>query len=190
MLGPFRYLHPLFTTKSVNRRMMHYRPILLAIAMLCAASAADASDDAACKTCAMGEDGETATELRIEIRTELNFSRATVSGQGGKIRVDPQSGNRAVDGGVVDLGGMALAGTAIVHGSPGKMVRIELPSTVRMSNAHGGALTIHNLRTNLSAAPRLDNFGNLEFAFGGDLEVSGDAYGDYRGRIPITAQYE
>jgi hypothetical protein len=169
--------------------MMPFRPILLAIAMLCAASAADAGDDA-CTTCAMGEAGETATELRIEIRTELNFSRATVTGRGGKIRVDPQSGSRAVDGGVIDLGGMALAGSAVVHGSAGKMVRIEMPSTVRMSNARGGALTIRNLRTNLSAAPRLDGFGNLTFAFGGDLEISGDAYGDYRGRIPITAQYE
>jgi Domain of unknown function (DUF4402) len=167
---------------------MHYRPILLAIAMLCTASAADAGDDAACKTCAMGEDIETATELRIEITTELNFSRATVTGRGGNIRVDPQSGSRAVDGGVIDLGGMALAGKAIVHGSPSKMVRIEMPASVRMSNARGGVLIIRNLRTNLSAAPRLDGFGNLTFAFGGDLEIS--AYGDYRGRIPITAQYE
>jgi Domain of unknown function (DUF4402) len=170
--------------------MMHHRPILLAIVMLCAATAADADYDAACATCAIREAVETATELRIEIRTELNFSRATVTGRGGNIRVDPQSGSRAVDGGVVDLGGMALAGNAIVHGSPGKMVRIEMPSTVRMSNARGGALTIRNLRTNLSTAPRLDGFGNLTFAFGGDLEISGDAHGDYRGRIPITAEYE
>ena len=109
---------------------------------------------------------------------------------GGQIRIDPQSGSRQVDGGVVDLGGMALAGTATVHGAPGRSVRIDLPKTVRMSNVRGGNLLITNLRTNLSAAPRLDNFGNLAFAFGGDLQVVGDAVGDYRGRIPITVQYE
>jgi Domain of unknown function (DUF4402) len=189
-MAPIRHLHLIFTTKSVNRWMMLHRPILLAIAFFFAASAADARDDADCITCAKGEAIDIATELRIEIRTQLNFSRATVTKQGGKIRVDPQTGGRAVDGGVVDLGGMALAGNAVVNGSPGKMVRIEIPSTVRMSNARGGALIIRNLRTNLSAAPRLDSVGNLEFAFGGDLEISGDAYGDYRGRIPITAEYE
>lgn len=134
--------------------------------------------------------GEAVAELRIDIRTQLNFSRATVSKRGGKISVNPENGTRGVDGGVIDLGGMALAGTAVVEGQPGRSVRIDMPQTVRMSNARGGALIIRNLRTNLNAAPKLDNFGRLEFAFGGDLEIDGKAYGDYRGRIPITVEYE
>jgi Domain of unknown function (DUF4402) len=129
-------------------------------------------------------------ELRIDIRTQLNFSRATVSKQGGKISVNPETGTRDVNGGVIDLGGMALAGTAVVTGQAGRSVRIDMPQTVRMSNTRGGALIIRNLRTNLSPAPKLDNFGRLEFAFGGDLEIDGKAYGDYRGRIPITVEYE
>ncbi len=139
---------------------------------------------------ALAAQEEAAAELRIEIRTQLNFSRATVNSRGGKIKLDPQTGSRALDGGVVDLGGMALAGTAIVRGSPGKSVRVDMPSTVRMTNTRGGALMIYNLRTNLSPAPRLDSNGQLEFAFGGDLDIKGDAMGDYRGRIPITVEYE
>ena len=37
--------------------------------------------------------------------------------------------------------------------------------------------------------PRLDSAGNLTFRFGGRLHVSGDAEGDYRGDLPITAEY-
>jgi hypothetical protein len=162
--------------------------------LLCAARGADARDDAPCPTCdaprILGQASETEQELRIEIRTQLDFSRATVNRRGGKIRVNPQNGSRAVDGGVVDLGGMPLAGNAIIRGAPGRLVRVDMPPTVRMSNTRGGTLTIRNLRTNLPPTPRLDSAGQLEFAFGGDLELSGDAFGNYRGRIPITAEYE
>jgi hypothetical protein len=179
----------LFTVKLVLKLMTRVSPKLLIAAMFCLDGSAHARD-VGCTSCDASQAPETAVELRIEISTQLNFSRATVSKRGGNIRVDPQNGTRALDGGVVDLGGMALAGSAIVRGEPGRSVRIELPSNVRMSNNRGGTLTIRNLRTNLSPAPRLDSGGQLSFAFGGDLEISGDAYGDYRGRIPITAEYE
>ena len=59
--------------------------------------------------------------LSLEISTKLDFSRAALSGSGGgAIDLDPQSGSRRVDGGMIDLGGSALAGTAIVRGEPGR----------------------------------------------------------------------
>jgi hypothetical protein len=180
--------------RADNKRMFTGLYRLAFGLLLCAAGGANARDDAPCLTCdvpqAIGQAPAAEQELRIEIRTQLDFSRATVRRRGGKIRVSPQNGTRAVDGDVVDLGGMALAGNAIVRGAPGRLVRVDMPSTVRMSNVRGGTLTIRNLGTNLPQMPRLDSAGQLEFAFGGDLEISGDAYGNYRGRIPITAEYE
>ena len=129
--------------------------------------------------------------LQVEIRTQLDFSKAaTGSSSGGSISIDPNSGSRQVAGDVVDLGGSALAGSAVVTGEPGRSIRVDLPMSIRMSGSSGGAIEIRNLRTNLPPNARLDGFGRLEFSFGGDLEIKGSVAGTFRGRIPITAEYE
>ena len=43
--------------------------------------------------------------------------------------------------------------------------------------------------SDLPPLPRLDSAGNLTFRFGGRLRVTGDAEGEYRGDLPITAEY-
>lgn len=129
--------------------------------------------------------------ISIDITTQLDFSRAAITDKsGGNILVDAQSGTRRVDGGLVDLGGFGLAGTAMVHGEPGRAVRIDMPNNIKMTSSTGGQIDITGLRTNLSAAPRLDSFGQLTFAFGGNVQVKGNVSGTFRGRIPITAEYE
>lgn len=132
-----------------------------------------------------------ARPLNIEIRSSLDFSRATATGaNGGSIAIDPNSGMRTVSGNVVDLGGSPFAGSAVITGEPGRAIRIEMPSTIKLSSATGGSVEIVDLRTNLSPAPRLDIYGRLEFAFGGNLLIKGNVSGQFRGRIPITAEYE
>ncbi len=139
----------------------------------------------------INQDEATHVPLRVEIRSQLDFSRAATAGNGGgQISIDPQSGARSVDGDVVDLGGSALAGSAIVTGQPGRHVRIDMPLSIRMTGSTGGSIEISNLRTNLGPNPKLDPFGRLEFSFGGDLRISGSVAGTFRGRIPITAEYE
>ncbi len=128
--------------------------------------------------------------LSIEIRSSLDFSRATMGAKGGQIAIDPRNGSRAVSGDVVELGGSPFAGSAVITGEPGRTVRIDMPATIRLTSAGGGSMQIVRLRTNLSAAPRLDMSGRLEFAFGGDLLMTGNVAGQFRGRIPITAEYE
>jgi hypothetical protein len=155
-----------------------------------------AAGDDACRLCAPVEANEQVAETReiplsIEITTKLDFSRAALSGSGGgQIEVDPQSGSRRVDGGMVDLGGSALAGTAVVKGEPGHPVRIDMPASAKMTSSTGGIVEITGLRTNLTGNPRLDQTGRLEFSFGGRIIVRGNASGTFRARIPITAQYE
>lgn len=139
---------------------------------------------------AMAQDREEAP-LNVEIRSQLDFSRAATAGAGGGlIRIDPDSGAKQVDGELVDLGGSSLAGSALVKGEPGRTIRIDVPLSIRMSGSSGGTIEVTNLRTNLPAAAKLDAFGQLEFSFGGDLRVTGNVAGTFRGRIPITAEYE
>ena len=129
--------------------------------------------------------------LQVEIRTQLDFSKAAAGGStGGRISIDPSNGSRQIAGDVVDLGGSALAGSAVVTGAPGRSIRIDLPMSIRMSGSSGGVIEIRNLRTNLPPHSKLDHFGRLEFSFGGDLEIKGSVAGTFRGRIPITAEYE
>lgn len=154
-----------------------------------------ASDDV-CRLCTISTAPEQSVSqseipVTIEITTKLDFSRAALSGAGGgAIDLDPQGGGRHVDGGLVDLGGSALAGTAVVRGEPGRTVRIDMPTTARMTSSNGGVIEITGLRTSIGAYSRLDSTGRLDFSFGGRLLVNGNASGTFRARIPITAQYE
>ncbi len=155
-----------------------------------------AAGDDACRLCKPSDTAVQAEAVReipltLEISTKLDFSRAALSGSGGgAIDLDPLNGSRRVDGGIIDLGGSALAGTAVVRGQPGRAVRIDMPASARMTSSTGGIVEISGLRTTLSSHPRLDQSGRLEFSFGGRLLVRGNASGTFRARIPITAQYE
>lgn len=189
--------NPLFTTFRLKLHAMtgpgHKLRALMALGLLPLLLAAG---DDACRLCKPGATGEQLTSVReiplsIEITTKLDFSRAALSGSGGgEIDVDPQSGSRRVDGGMVDLGGSALAGAAIVKGEPGRPVRIDMPANARMTSSTGGVVEITGLRTSLTGNPRLDQTGRLEFSFGGRVVVRGNSAGTFRARIPITAQYE
>jgi hypothetical protein len=155
-----------------------------------------AAGDDMCRLCAAPALSERAVSQReipltIEIITKLDFSRAALTGaSGGAIELDPQGGGRRVNGGLIDLGGSALAGTAVVRGEPGRTVRIDLPASARMSSSNGGVIEIAGMRTSIGTNARLDSAGRLEFAFGGRLLIRGDVSGTFRARIPITAQYE
>ncbi len=129
--------------------------------------------------------------IQIEIVTDLNFSRAAVIGQnGGEIKIAAHNSSQISTVGVVDLGGYAKAGQVRVYGEPGRSLRIDLPHMVQMTSATGGVIEISDIRTNLSPSPRLDNLGQISFAFGGRLTITGNASGAFRGRIPVTAEYE
>lgn len=129
--------------------------------------------------------------LKIEITTNLNFSRAAQSGRGsGRIAVNESNGQKRVEGQLVDLGGYAIAGSVLITGEPGQNITVDMPRKINMRSDKGGQISIYDLRTNLSPSPRLDAVGELRFSFGGDLVVDGDASGRFRGRIPITVNYQ
>jgi Domain of unknown function (DUF4402) len=137
-----------------------------------------------------GNQAERQEPLQVDVISGLTFNRAAHTGNGGgQISVDT-NGASNIRGGLINLGGYAVAGNAMVHGEPGRIIRIDLPSNVQMTSSTGSKIEIVNLQTNLPASPRLDSAGQISFSFGGELQVKEDLSGSFRGRIPITAQYE
>lgn len=130
------------------------------------------------------------TPLRIDIETRLDMGRVAVGAMGGEVEIDPASGSRRLRGDVVDLGGFALSGTVIVRGEPGAEVRVILPASVDLESGRGRTARVTGLVTDLAAAPRLGSDGRLQFRFGGRLQVAALDDGDYRGRIPVTVEYQ
>lgn len=150
---------------------------------------------AQCLLCAQEKDGTTAARraevpLRVEVETQLDMGRVAVGAMGGEVEIDPTSGARRVRGDVVDLGGFALTGVVTVRGEPGAEVRVILPASVDLEGGHGRTTRVTGLVTDLSAAPRLGPDGRLIFRFGGRLQIAGLDDGDYRGRIPVTVEYQ
>lgn len=152
---------------------------------------------AQCRLCSAQEqesqtiiDANSTVPLRVTIETNIRFSRLALNGQSGEAMLDENSGTTRTDGGLIDLGGLSLAGSARVTGEAGRAVRIDMPDSVRMVNQAGERAELVNLRSSLPAQPRLDMNGELTFRFSGTLRVDGNSGGNYRGRIPITAQYE
>lgn len=128
--------------------------------------------------------------LSIEIAADLDFSRLTTNGSDGQILVDAAAQGRQLQGDVVDLGGYALRGEVVITGTPGRAVRINLPTEIELTSVTGGRARVSPVTTNLPPMPRLDASGRLVFHFGGKLHVGPGMDGNFRGRIPITADYE
>ena len=127
--------------------------------------------------------------LQLQIETSLNFDRLILSGAGtGAVTIRP-NGSSGAEGIVADVGPRAMVGTVLVHGAPGRAVRVDLPRRVELHSIGGGRMTLDDIASDLPAAPRLDAAGNLNFRFGGRLLVTGDADGQYRGDLAITVEY-
>ena len=144
----------------------------------------------ACRLCysSGGEAGE--RPLTIEIHADLSFSRLALTGSGsGSAEIDPATGAKRTTGSLIDLGGMAVQGRGRITGEPGRQVRVDLPGQVTMSSPDGDTAELVDFRTDLPDFPRLDASGALEFTFGARLEMRGRQGGNYRGRIPITVDY-
>jgi hypothetical protein len=176
------------------------RPALpLAAALLCAlflAPAMAAAGELSCRLCPpsnspLPQRDVPAQPLRINVVTQLNFAQIVLPPSGSaSLAIDPETGAPQSAQGLTNLGGSALRGEVEVTGEPGRAIRVTMPLSIDMVAANGARARVRDLSTNLPAQPRLDQYGQLRFAFGGRLEISGHASGQFRGRIAITADYE
>jgi len=167
--------------------------LILGLPLLLAAPSPAAAQ---CMLCGKDESGpaivkrKAETPLRVEVETQLDMGGVAAGAGGGEVAIDPLTGARRLSGNVVDLGGFALTGVVTVSGEPGAEVRVYLPATVDLESGDGRTARVTGLATDLSAAPRLGPDGRLQFRFGGRLQVAGASGGDYRGRIPVTVEYQ
>lgn len=131
------------------------------------------------------------SDSRIDLQVEagLDFDQLVVLGRGdGSATLGPD-GTREVSGTIEALSGRAMVGQARIHGEPNRAVRVELPQRIQLYSTGGGQISIDRIITDLPSLPRLDSGGNLSFRFGGRVRVSGNEEGEFRGDLPITAEY-
>ncbi|HKX92726.1 MAG TPA: DUF4402 domain-containing protein [Sphingomicrobium sp.] len=155
--------------------------------------ASSVSATAQCRLCATPttsrDDNSGKNDVRLEIETGLSFDRLILSGLGDGTAMIRPDGSRAISGAIAEISPRAMVGTVVVRGEPGRAIRVVLPNSIVLHSLSGGQVVFDDVASDLPSMPRLDSAGNLTFRFGGRLRVSGDADGEYRGDLPITAEY-
>jgi hypothetical protein len=127
--------------------------------------------------------------IQLDVQATLDFDRLVLLGRGNGAAILLANGERSASGSVATVSARAMVGSITVHGDPNRALRVELPGSIQLYSLSGGKISVDQLGTDLSEMPRLDSAGNLTFRFGGRLQVTGDADGEYRGDIPITVEY-
>ena len=164
------------------------RVALLILAALLFTAPAGAQQCRLCYSDPAAREGE--PPLTIEIWADLNFSKLALTGRdGGSAEMPATGGGKRTSGSMIDLGGVAVAGRGRITGTPGREVRVDLPSRVEMTSTDGGRAELVEFRTDLPPHPALNARGELEFSFGARLVVHSGKGGNLRGRIPISVDY-
>ena len=164
------------------------------IALLAGAFAMPGPVAAQCRLCdsptAVPDQAGAATPIRLEVQARLDFDQIVLldPAASGTARIAPD-GSSSTTGSVGALSGRAMVGSVIVRGEPGRLVRIDFPDQILLHGLSGGSIRVRALTSDLPSAARLDSQGLLHFRFGGELDLSGNVEGDFRGDIPITVDY-
>ncbi len=146
----------------------------------------------ACQLCesAPAKDKTALRPLTVDITATLDFSTAVHTSRGaGSITIDARTGRRQLIG-LISLGGPALVGTVTITGEPFARIIVDLPGSIVLNSNLGAVADVTQIRSDLPPHPVIGQDGRLVFTFGGKLTVRDEAAGDFRGRIPITVDYE
>ena len=128
--------------------------------------------------------------IALEVDSTLDFDRLILAGQGQGAAMIRPDGSSSAEGALAGVSPRAMVGSATVHGTPDRTVRVELPRTVELYSLGGGRITLEDVVSDLPSLPRLNSAGNLNFQFGGRVRISGEDDGDFRGELPITVEYQ
>lgn len=127
--------------------------------------------------------------LSVTIDAALDFSTAVYTNRtSGSITIEARTGRRQMIG-LTALGGPALVGTVTITGEPFARVAVDLPRAVVLNSSLGGTADVTEIRSDLPPHPVIGADGRLVFTFGGRLTVRNGVDGDFRGRIPVTVDY-
>jgi hypothetical protein len=167
--------------------------LVLMLAASAAAAAIPRPANAQCRLCetpttAPAQDATT-DDVRLEIETDLDFDRLIVGSQNGGDATLRTDGSTSATGSI-DIGPRARVATVVVHGQPGRALRIDVPRRIDLFSLEGKRLTFDEVVTDAADLPRLDSAGNLTFHLGGRLRFLGSEDGEYRGDLPVTVEYQ
>ena len=166
-------------------------PMLFLLIIVAAAFPSGAA--AQCRLCEQPTtarpDVGTTGDLQLQVETNLNFDRLILAGSGNGAATIRPDGSSGAEGAVSQVGPRAMVGTVLVHGDPGRALRVEIPRRIDLYSLSGEHLTLEDVASDAGGAPRLDAAGNFSFRFGGRLLLSGEADGQYRGDLPISVDY-
>jgi len=170
------------------------KPFALMVAALAVAAVGMSPARGQCRLCetptTLPTDSSNGEQIQLQIESSLNFDRLVLSTNGNGAAVIRPDGSSAAEGALTAVSARAMVGSALVHGVPGRAVRVDLPRRIDLYSLTGGRITLDNVVSDLPPLPRLDSAGNLSFRFGGRVTITGDSEGDYRGDLPITVQYQ
>lgn len=161
----------------------------LAFALLPPGTAAVAQS---CQLCAASPSAPQAPQrpLVVNVDAALDFSTAVYTSRGtGTITIDARTGRQRLNG-LAALGGPGLVGTVTITGEPLARVVITMPRTILLTSNLGTTADVSEIRADLPGNPAIGSDGRLVFTFGGKLTVRDGADGEFRGRIPVTVDYQ
>src|SRR4051794_32837669 len=69
--------------------------------------------------------------ITVEIETSLSFDRLVTFGNTGGSAVIHPDGSHLAQGSIEGVGPRAMVGSAILHGDPGRPIRVDLPSRIQ-----------------------------------------------------------
>lgn len=168
--------------------------VSLALAGVLGVAAPAMSQDvgAPCRLCNAGDQSpeqKPSEPVSLDVQARLDFDRLVLAGTGdGSAELGPD-GSRNVSGSVTAISSRAMVGEVTVRGEPGRLVRVDLPSSIELQGMNGGSIRLDSIRSDLTPEPRLDGSGVLHFRFGGVIRINGDTDGEYRGDIRINVEY-
>lgn len=130
-----------------------------------------------------------AAPLRLQVETRLDFDKIVFEGTGSALLALSPNGDVRLSGTATAAGARSMPGSVLIRGEPGRAVRVDLPGKVILFGEGHGSISIDSLTTDLPNFPRIGADGTLLFRFGGDLRLSGDSDGAFRGSIDIVVDY-
>ena len=172
---------------------------ILSVALVAAVSVVPAparAQDAAvapCRLCSAAPtdliNARPATPLRLQVETRLDFDKIVFEGTGSALIALSPDGVARLSGAATAAGARIMPGSVLIRGEPGRAVRVDLPQVVTLFGEGSGSIRIDSLTTDLPSFPRIGADGTLLFRFGGDLRLTGDSDGAFRGTIDIVVDY-
>lgn len=127
--------------------------------------------------------------LRLQVETRLDFDKIVFEGTGSALIALSPDGVARLSGAASAAGARIMPGSVLIRGEPGRAVRVDLPREVALFGDGSGSIRIDSLTTDLPSFPRIGADGTLLFRFGGDLRLTGDSDGAFRGTIDIVVDY-